>query len=105
MTNEPDETSKQEQFAGQHRLQYTTSENLEADFVSRGLVALAPESLGIPTEIHQHIYSLAKQARLEKKRITADLIPEVLDIIDAPGVVDACQRLVGKKLGDSAIHP
>ena len=96
MTNEPDETSKQEQFVGQHRLQYTTSENLEADFVSRGLVALAPESLGIPTEIHEHIYSLAKQARLEKKRITADLIPEVLDIIDAPGVVDACQRLVGK---------
>ena len=70
MTNEPNETSLHEQLVEQYHLQYTTPENLVADFVSRGLVALALESLGIPTGVHERINALAKQARLEKKRIT-----------------------------------
>lgn len=77
-------------------MKYTAPENLVTDFVSRGFVALAPDSLGVPNDTHERIYTLAKQARLDKNRITASLIPEVLSVINAPAVVDACQKLVGK---------
>ena len=67
MTIEPDQT----RLVDQYHLQYTTPENLVTDFVSRGLVAPAPENLDIPTGTHERIHVLEKQARLEKKRITA----------------------------------
>ena len=77
-------------------LPYTTSEGLLRDFASRGLVALAPEDLGIPTEIHEVIYKKECEAFIAGRYITAALIPEVLDIIESPGVVAACDALVGK---------
>ena len=83
-------------------MQYTAAENIVADFVSRGFVALAPEGLGVPAGLHERIFELQVRARRERQRITASLIPEVLDIINAPGVVAACQRLVGR---DWAIVP
>ena len=83
-------------------MQYTETENTVADFVRRGFVALAPESLGVPARLHERIFGLEVRARRERKRITAALIPEVLDIINAPGVVNACRQLVGR---DWAIVP
>ena len=42
-------------------IQYTKTENLIQEFVSRGVVVLSPESLRIPTDIHQKIYEKEKK--------------------------------------------
>ena len=77
-------------------LAYSTPARLVQDFASRGLVVLAPESLGIPLDVHNRIYEQEKQAVNTRQRITPSLIPEVLDVINAPGVVAACNQLVGE---------
>ena len=77
-------------------LPYTTPDRLLRDFASRGLVALAPEALGIPTEIHEAIYEKEREAFNAGRYITASLIPEILDVTGSPGVVAACDTLVGK---------
>ena len=71
-------------------------ERLIQDFVSRGLVVLAPEDLGIPATVHDTIYEKEKAAVQAKRRVTATSIPEILEVVNAPGVVAACDRLVGK---------
>lgn len=80
----------------QSSLAYSTPERLVQDFVSRGLVVLAPESLGIPLEIHDKIYEQEKRALGTSERPTPSSIPEVLDVINSPGVVAACDQLVGE---------
>ena len=77
-------------------LPYTEPDNLVRDFASRGIVALPPESLGIPAEIHHRIYTLEKQAYLARKPVTPGGMPDVLKVINAPGVVAACNRIVGR---------
>ena len=81
---------------GESSLVHTTPEQLLVDFASRGLVVLAPESLGVPVDVHERIYAREKDAFNQKVPITASLIPEILDIINAPGVVHACNQLVGE---------
>ena len=66
------------------------------DYCSRGIVVLAPEALGIPESIHTQIYDSQKRLFLEKEHMTATTIPKILEIIDAPGVVAACDWLIGK---------
>jgi hypothetical protein len=77
-------------------LAYSTPERLVQDFASRGLVVLAPESLGIPLDVHGRIYAQEKQAVDARQRVTPSSIPEVLDVINAPGVIAACNQLVGE---------
>ena len=78
-------------------LRYTTPDRLLRDFASRGVVVLAPEALGIPTAIHEVIYRKESLAFVDNRNtISATYIPEILDVINAPGVVEACDRLVGK---------
>jgi len=77
-------------------LEYTTPERLVRDFASRGLVVLAPESLGIDPGIHARIYAQEKEAHEAGQRPTPSSIPEVLDVLNAPGLVAACNRLVGE---------
>jgi len=72
-----------------------TPERLVQDFASRGLVVLPPESLGIAPEVHQRIYDQEKQISAQQ-RPTPQNVPEVLDVINSPGVVAACNRLVGE---------
>ena len=76
--------------------EYTSSERLLLDFTSRGLVILSPESLGLPLGIHHQIYQKQKQAIREGKRIRPSTIPQILDIINSPGLVKACDQLVGE---------
>ena len=76
-------------------LAYSRPEGLVRDFASRGLVVLAPESLGIAAQVHQRIHAREKQAVDAGQRVSPGLIPEVLDVINAPGVVAACNQLVG----------
>ena len=77
-------------------LAYSEPEQLVQDFASRGLVVLAPESLGIPAAVHERIYQREKQAVGTGERVTPELIPDVLEVINAPGVVAACNQLVGE---------
>ena len=78
------------------QLAYSEPEQLVQDFASRGLVVLAPESLGIPAAVHERIYQREKQAVSTGERVTPELIPDVLEVINAPGVVAACNQLVGE---------
>ena len=74
----------------------TTPDHLLRDFASRGLIVLGPDDLGIATGIHDLIYDKERQAVAAGQYITAALIPEVLDVIESPGVVAACDRLLGR---------
>ncbi|MEC8359137.1 MAG: phytanoyl-CoA dioxygenase family protein, partial [SAR324 cluster bacterium] len=75
---------------------YSKAENLVQEFASRGVAVLCPDSLGVPSEIHQRIYEKEKKAVQDQLRITPEGIPEIFDILDAPGLVAACDQLVGK---------
>ena len=75
----------------------TWAQRLIADFVSRGVVVLGPEALGISADIHDVIYQKEKRAFVDNRdTITAASIPEILQVIEAPGVVAACDQLLGE---------
>lgn len=73
----------------------TSTDSLLGDFVSRGFVVLGPEDLGVPRELHRTIYDKELTAFRAKSYITANAIPEVLDVLAAPGLVAAVDRLLG----------
>lgn len=77
-------------------LVYTTPDRLVLDFVSRGLVVLAPESLSIPAEVHDQVYRQEKAVHDTGVRVTPANVPAVLDLLNAPGLIAACNQLVGK---------
>jgi hypothetical protein len=77
-------------------LSYTTPDRLVLDFASRGLVVLAPESLGIPADVHDQIYAQEKAVHDTGVRVTPANVPAVLDLLNAPGLIDACNQLIGK---------
>ena len=77
-------------------LPYTRPENLVRDFASRGIVALPPESLGLPEEIHSRIYAQEKAAYKARRPVTPGSFPDVLKVINSKGVVEACNRIVGR---------
>ncbi len=67
---------------------YSKAENLVQEFASRGVAVLCPESLGVSSEIHQRIYEKEKKAVQDQLRITPEVIPEIFDILNAPGLID-----------------
>ena len=77
-------------------LTYTTPERLVLDFAIRGLVVLSPESLGIPADVHTQVYTQEKAVHDTGVRVTPANVPAVLDLLNAPGLVAACNQLVGK---------
>ena len=77
-------------------LVYTTPERLVQDFSSRGLVILSPESLGIDADVHDRVYQKEKEAYHNKTPVTPSSIPAVLEVLNAPGLVDACNQLAGE---------
>jgi hypothetical protein len=77
-------------------LAYTQPERLVQEFVSRGLIVLSPDSLGIPKEIHEEIFQQELKAYHEDKAITPATIPGMLDVLNAPGLVSVCNQLVGE---------
>ncbi|MCY4128485.1 MAG: HEAT repeat domain-containing protein [Gammaproteobacteria bacterium] len=74
----------------------TPREHIVRDFVTRGLIVLAPDSLGIPLATHDEIYEKELIAFRAKERITATNIPDIMKVTNAPGVRDACELLIGK---------
>ncbi|MEM7134589.1 MAG: hypothetical protein AAF702_50455 [Chloroflexota bacterium] len=77
-------------------INYTAPKGLVQDFVSRGLVVLAPESLGIPAEVHATVYQQEKAAYDAKERVTPANVPAVLELLNSPGLRAACNQLVGE---------
>ena len=76
----------------------TAPEHLLRDFASRGLIVLPPEALDIPQRIHETIYRKQKRLFVEKRSaISIAAIPEILEVTNAPGVVAACDQLVGER--------
>lgn len=76
-------------------INYTAVDRLVRDYVTRGLVVLHPDSLGVPLNVHDEIFDLELKALREKQRITAENVPDIMKITSAPGVVQACEALVG----------
>ncbi len=77
-------------------MEYVNSNKLIRDFVSRGLVVLSPDSLGISEDIHNIIYTKEKELFQAEEMMTTSRIPEMLDVINAPAVVTACNLLLGE---------
>ena len=75
---------------------YTQPDRLIQDFASRGLVVLAPEDLGVPVEIHEQIFVKEKAEVDANRPVTPGGIPEVLQVLTSPGLVAACNQLIGE---------
>jgi hypothetical protein len=75
---------------------YTPRESLLKDFAARGIVALAPAELGISADVHARVYKKELNAHREKKPITVSTIPDVLEVLKSPGVVSACDQILGE---------
>ena len=78
------------------QLAYSEPEQLVQDFASRGLVVLAPESLGIPAAVHERIYQREKQAVGGWRARYARTHSRRARSHQRPGVVAACNQLVGE---------
>ena len=77
-------------------IQSTPRDCIVRDYVTRGLVVLAPEALGIPLSTHAEIYEKERLAFQNKVRITAENVPDIMKVTHAPAVREACEMLVGK---------
>ena len=75
---------------------FTNPDRLIRDFSSRGIVILGPEDLGIPAEIHDRIHKRQKQLVKAGERVSAENVPDLLEVINSPGLVAACDRIVGR---------
>lgn len=72
---------------------------LAVEFASRGLVVLGPGDLGIPADVHRRVYEKQKAARDALAggafAVGSAEVPEILEVLRAPGFVAACDRLAG----------
>lgn len=66
------------------------------DFCSRGLVVLSPRSLGIPESVHRRIFESEVAHLKDHKPITCSSVPEILEVLDSPGVQTACNAVLGE---------
>lgn len=76
-------------------LAMTPMDRLVQDFSMRGLVILPPESLGVEADLHGRVYATELAAHRAKQRISPGGVPEILEILAAPGLVAALDTLVG----------
>ncbi|NKC01173.1 MAG: hypothetical protein GKR90_22120 [Pseudomonadales bacterium] len=76
---------------------YTKSEDLVSEFVSRGIVLLHPDALEIDRDLHNQIYEKEKTLFRAKEYITAENLPEILQVLRAPGLMSACNTLLGEE--------
>ena len=52
--------------------------------------------LGIPAEVHEQVNLQEKEAYLAATPVTPSSIPGVIEVLNAPGLVAACDQLVGE---------
>ena len=77
-------------------IHYTSNEALRAEFSSRGLALLSPESLGIPASVHQEVYQQEMAAWKSNDAITPADIPAIQEVLKAPGLIKAIDQLLGE---------
>lgn len=75
---------------------YSEAENLVQDFACRGVVVLSPESLEIPSTIHDQVYDSVKNLVYLKKTVSPITCPAILKVLNAPGLISAVNQLVGE---------
>ena len=75
---------------------YTPLDLVRQEFASRGLFVLSPEDVGVSSEIHSCIFTKEKELVDNGAPVRPSDIPEVLDVINAPGVLSVCNSLLGK---------
>lgn len=76
----------------------TARDVLIDEFSTRGMVVLAPSTLGVPVELHEMIFA----KRLASSSSMVNSIPEIIELLNAPGIVAALEVLGGP---DYAIVP
>jgi len=74
---------------------YTPLNLVRQEFASRGIIALSPEDVGVCNETHTRIFTKEKELVDNESPVRPSDIPEVLDIINAPGVITVCNNLLG----------
>ena len=74
---------------------YTPTRRFVEDYIAKGVIVLAPESLEIPLHVHPDIFKQELAAFQKKGRITASTIPDILKVTNAPGIRKACKALIG----------
>ena len=74
----------------------TDEDQIIRDFVTRGLIVLPPEELGIGSDVHDRIYTKEREIFRAGERATTSRIPEVLEITNAPGLVAVCNLILGE---------
>lgn len=57
---------------------------------------LSPKSLGIPESVHLRIFEKELAQLREHTPITCSSVPEILDVLNSPGVQTACDAVLGK---------
>ena len=76
-------------------LAFTEPEHLIRDFATRGIVVLPPERLGAAPEVHERIFRRKKELVDAGVRPTSRNIPDIVQVLSAPGLVAACNQLAG----------
>ena len=74
---------------------YTPLHLVKQEFASRGLLVLSPEDVGIDGKTHSSIFKREKELVDNGTPVRPSDIPDILDIINAPGVVSVCNSLLG----------
>ena len=83
-------------------LQTTPGDQISESFVSRGLALLGPADLGLDPAVHRSVYEQELAAFRAKQAISVERVPDILKVLEAPGLVRACDQLLGP---DWAILP
>ena len=79
-----------------HIMNYKKAQDFQFDFVSRGIVVLDPQTLGVDESILARFYEKQTKLFRDKVRITCANVPDMLSVIRSPGVVSACDQLLGE---------
>ena len=67
------------------------------EFAMRGMVVLGPGDIGVPMELHRTVFEKEKIAVQEGLGgFILSRVPEVVDVINSPGIVSACNQIVGE---------
>lgn len=70
---------------------------LAREFARSGLVVLGPEALGIEEAVHRQVFAAERRLFSAKEAIDAAKVPAILEVLNAPGLVEACNTLVGER--------
>ena len=64
------------------------------EFAMRGMVVLGPEDLQVPQSLHRTVFDKEQRA-IGRGGFILSRVPEVVDVINSPGLVAAADKLVG----------